>query len=508
MREYSSAPSSPPPAVRPNERGNKSMGSQQKRRYRLIALTVILMGVMMSAVDTTAVVLGLPVMMVDLHADLISMIWIIMAYLLVITVLGTQVGRLGDMFGRVRMYNFGFAFFTASSLLCGLSSSGPELIAFRVLQGLGGAFISSNSGAVIADTFGEKERGRAYGITGIGWSIGAIFGILIGGAFVTFLSWRYIFFINLPIGIVATIIGYIKLEERSPRIKRRIDFLGMGLLGSGLLTTLYAITEITGFGLTYEYVGLLGVGSVIVVAFVLWEKHAKEPLIEMSILRQRVITASILAAFFQSLASFAVLFLIIMYLQGPRAMTPFSASLLLIPAYVVAGLLSPYAGRLSDKFGARVIASIGLLIQASGFIVYSSFGESTSFLFVILGAAMNGIGNSSFFPANNSAVMRSASPQYFGIVSGLLRTFSNIGMVLSFAIALLIASLSIPRELAFEIFLGVGKMSAQLSQAFITGMHSALLASVTLLVVAVILSVLRGKEERTTIIKKERMSLD
>lgn len=457
----------------------------------------------MSAVDTTAVVLGLPVMMVDLHSDLISMIWIIMAYLLVITVLGTQVGRLGDMYGRVRMYNFGFAFFTAASLLCGLSTSGPELIAFRVLQGLGGAFISSNSGAVIADTFGEKERGRAYGITGIGWSIGAIFGILVGGAFVTFLNWRYIFFINLPIGIVATLVGYLKLEERSSKIRKKIDFVGMGLLGSGLLIALYAITEITGFGLTSEYTGLLFTGSVIIIAFVLWERSAKEPLIEMSALRERVLTASILAAFFQSLASFAVLFLIIMYLQGPRAMTPFDAALLLIPAYVIAGLISPFAGKLSDRFGARVIASIGLAIQASGFIVYSSLGATTSFLLVIFGAALNGIGNSSFYPANNSAVMSSASPQYFGIVSGLLRTFSNIGMVLSFAIALLIASLSIPRQLAFEIFLGVGKMSAQLSQAFIIGMQSALYASIALLGMALILSVLRGKEKRTAINKKD-----
>ncbi|MGA2200013.1 MAG: MFS transporter, partial [Nitrososphaerales archaeon] len=150
-------------------------------RYRAAVLAILMTGVMMSAIDTTAVVLGLPVMIKDLHSDIASMIWVIMSYLLVITILGTQVGRLGDMYGRARMYNLGFAVFTFGSLLSGISMTGPELIACRVLQGVGGALISSNSGAVIADTFPANERGKAYGFTGVGWSVGAILGILVGG---------------------------------------------------------------------------------------------------------------------------------------------------------------------------------------------------------------------------------------------------------------------------------------------------------------------------------------
>jgi EmrB/QacA subfamily drug resistance transporter len=469
-----------------------------ERRYRTLVIVIIMMGVMMSAVDTTAVVLGLPTMLEDLHSDIISMIWVIMAYLLVITILGTQVGRLGDMFGRVRMYNFGFAFFTGASLLCGISSTGIGLIFFRVLQGIGGALISSNSGAVIADTFKDHERGRAYGFTGVGWSVGAILGILIGGLFVTFLTWRYIFFINLPIGTVATVVGYAKLRERSPKIRRKIDFVGMGLLGVGLLLVLYALTEMAGFGFSSEYITLLGLGALVIVGFVFWEKYTREPLIHFVIFRERVLVSSILASFFQSLASFAVLFLIIMYLQGPRNMTPFNASLLLIPAYVIGGLIAPYAGRMSDKFGARIIASIGLIVQISGFGVYSLLGGNTTYILVITGAILNGVGSSSFFPANNSAVMSSAQPQAYGITSGLLRTFSNIGMVCSFAVALIIASLAIPRATAFQIFLGTGKISSLLSQAFITGMHSALLVSIFILGIALVLSILRGKEKRTS----------
>ncbi len=199
---------------------------QKEMRYRRIAITIVMMGVMMSAVDTTAVVLALPVIIVDLNSNIITMVWVLLAYLLVIAILGTQVGRLGDMFGRVRMYNIGFGVFTFGSLLCGIATNGSMFIGFRVLQGVGGALISSNSGAIVADTFPQKERGKAFGITGMGFSIGAILGILVGGAFVTFLSWRYIFFIDLPIGIVATIAGYYLFQDRSPRKKEKLDIGG------------------------------------------------------------------------------------------------------------------------------------------------------------------------------------------------------------------------------------------------------------------------------------------
>jgi EmrB/QacA subfamily drug resistance transporter len=472
-------------------------GANERRRYEIVAISVIMMGVLMSAVDTTAVVLGLPVMMQDLHSDILSMIWVIMSYLLVITVLGTQVGRLGDIFGRVRMYNLGFAVFTVGSFLCGFSASGPQLIGFRVLQGVGGALISSNSGAIIADTFPEERRGRAFGITGFGWSAGAILGILVGGALVTFLSWRYIFFINIPIGIVATLVGYAMLREGSPKIKSSIDLVGMLLFGLGLYFMLTSLTDMTGSGATLTSEAELAVSVPLLALFVLWERRAHSPLLDLSLLKQRVLTASMLAAFFQSLASFAVLFLVIMYLQGPRGLSPWTASLYLIPGYILGGTVAPFAGRLSDRLGARIVASGGLLLQGLGILTYSTLAVGSPLYVVVLASILNGAGSSTFFPANNSAVMANAPRRSYGIASGLLRTFSNVGMVSSFAVALLIASISIPRGLAFEIFLGVTRISGNLSQAFVDGMHSALLASISLLAVAFILSVLRGKEARS-----------
>ena len=465
--------------------------------YQSIALIIVMMGVLMSAVDTTAVVLGLPVMMLDLHSDILSMIWVIMSYLLVITIFGTQVGKLGDMLGRVRMYNIGFGVFTLGSLLCGVSASGPQLVDFRVLQGFGGALISSNSGAIIADTFPENRRGRAFGFTGFGWSAGAVLGILVGGAFVTFLSWRYIFFINIPVGVVATLAGYLMLREGSPRVKSTFDIVGMVLLGTSLYLLLTFLTGVTGSGLSLVFEVELVAGALLLVGFAAWENHYSSPLLNLSLLRKRVLTASILAAFFQSLASFAVLFLVIMYLQGPRGLSPWNASLLLIPGYVLGAMIAPFAGRLSDRLGARVVASVGLMLQAAGLLTYATLLVGTPLYVVVIGAVLNGAGSSTFFPANNSATMANAPRGAYGIASGLLRTFSNIGMVSSFAVALLVASISIPRQLAFEIFLGVGQINGSLSTAFVDGMHSALIASLSILLVALLLSVLRGKEART-----------
>ena len=466
--------------------------------YQRIALVVVMMGVMIAAVDTTIVVLALPVMMGDLHTDLVTMVWVIMAYLLVMTVLTTQVGRFGDMYGRVRMYNLGFAVFTLGSVACGFASTGVALIAFRVAQALGGALISSNSGAIIADTFPAHARGRAYGMTSIGYNTGAVLGILLGGLIITFVNWRYIFFINLPIGVTALIMGVRVLRERSPRLARKIDFPGVALLGAGLLLLLIGLTNATGAGFTRTVVEMVVGGALVVVGFLAWERFAPAPLLDLRLLRRRVLTASVFAASLQALGNFAILFLIIMYLQGVRGLSPFIASLLLVPGYVVGGFIGPWSGRLADRLGARVPASLGLLVQVAGVLVYTTLGVATPLWVVVVAATINGIGSGFFFPANSSAVMADAPPRDYGVASGLLRTLSNVGMVTSFAVALLIASRAIPRQAAFAIFVGTTRLSAALASAFVHGLHAALGGSIVFLALALVLSLLRGRESRGT----------
>lgn len=458
-----------------------------------LVLGVLLLGVTLTAVDTTIVVLALPTMIDALRSDLISMVWAIMGYLLVLTVLATQVGRLGDMFGRVRMYEAGLAVFVLGSMLCGFAASGPELIGFRVVQAAGGALITANSGAIVADSVAFDRRGQAYGLIGIGWSAGAILGILLGGVLITFVGWRWIFFINLPIGGLAVALAARVLAEHAPRQRQRLDLLGMMTLGGALGLVIWSLTDLAGGGWDAGVAVKMAFGFSLLIAFVAWERVCSSPLLRLSLLRSRVLTASLFAAFFQGLGGFAVLFLLIMYLQGVRSLSPLDASMVLVPGYLLGGFVAPFAGRLADRYGARVPASAGLALQAVGILVYASLGLGTPLWIVVAGSLISGVGNSSFFPANSSAVMANAPANSYGVASGLLRMFQNIGQVASFAVALTIAAAVVPRPVAFQIFVGVRRLTPSLSASFVHGLHAALFTSIGLIGIACVLSLLRGR---------------
>ena len=457
-----------------------------------VAMAVIMTGVLMTAVDTTIVVLALPEIQRGLHVALSAVVWVIISFLLVITLLATQVGRLGDMFGRVRMYEAGFAVFVLGSLACALAWNEASIIVFRILQGVGGAFIMANSGAVIADLYPRERRGRAYGFTALGWTMGAVVGIVLGGLIVTYISWRWIFWINVPVGVAALAVATRVLHDHAERKRRRLDLPGMVCLGLGLFGVLWAMTRLATTALDPEVAGYLIGGIVLIVAFGFIERRQPEPMLPLSIFRVPTMTASLVAALFQGLAAFAVLFLVIMYLQGPRGLSPIHASLLLVPGYVLGSVVGPYAGRLSDRRGPVLPATAGLAIQVGGLAIYAQLGMTTGLWVVVLASVINGIGASFFFPANSSAVMKAAPPEAFGIASGMLRTFSNIGMVFSFAVAILIASRSISRGLAFAIFVGSTSLHGALAVAFTSGLHSAFYALMGFMVLAAVLSALRA----------------
>jgi EmrB/QacA subfamily drug resistance transporter len=457
-----------------------------------VAMAVIMTGVLMTAVDTTIVVLALPEIQRGLHVALSAVVWVIISFLLVITLLATQVGRLGDMFGRVRMYEAGFAVFVLGSLACALAWNEASIIAFRILQGVGGAFIMANSGAVIADLYPRERRGRAYGFTSVGWTMGAVIGIVLGGLIVTYISWRWVFWINVPVGAAALAVATRVLHDRGERTRRRLDLPGMICLGLGLFGVLWAMTRLATTAFDAEVAGYLIGGVALIAAFAVIERRQPEPMLPLSIFRVPTMTASLLASLFQGLASFAVLFLVIMYLQGPRGLSPIHASLLLVPGYVLGSVAGPYAGRLADRRGPVLPATAGLAIQVAGLAIYAQLGMTTGLWVVVVAAVVNGVGASFFFPANSSAIMKAAPPEAFGIASGMLRTFANIGMVFSFAVAILIASRSISRGLAFAIFVGSTSLHGALAVAFTSGLHSAFYASMGFMVLAAVLSALRA----------------
>jgi MFS family permease len=386
------------------------------------------------------------------------------------------------------------------SLACALAWNEPSIIAFRVLQGVGGAFIMANSGAVIADLYPRELRGRAYGFTSVGWTIGAVIGIVLGGLIVTYFSWRWIFWINVPVGVAALAVATRVLHERAERTRRRLDLPGMICLGLGLFGVLWAMTRLANTAFDATVTGFLIGGLVLIGVFVLIERRVaikgNEPMLPLSIFRVPTMSASLLASLFQGLASFAVLFLLIMYLQGPRGLSPIHASLLLVPGYVLGSVAGPYAGRLADRRGPVLPATAGLAIQVASLAIYAWLTVTTGLWVVVLASIINGIGASFFFPANSSAVMKAAPPEAFGIASGMLRTFANIGMVFSFAVAILIASRSISRGLAFAIFVGSTSLHGAVAVAFTAGLHAAFYASMGFMALAAALSALRAGSSR------------
>ena len=452
----------------------------------------------MSAIDTTIIILALPTIDAKLHAGIALSIWTIMAYILVITVLSTQVGKLGDKFGRAKLYNYGIAIFIIGSALCGLSPDMLALIGFRALQAVGGALIGTSSAAVVSDNFEPHERGKAFGFTALGWNLGSIMGIFLGGLLTT-INWRLIFLINVPIGILLLPISIKRLRDAKEKIKERFDLLGSVLLGIALfILTIMAVYAIySGFDASSAI--LLAFALLFTALFVIRERRISFGIIDLKIFKNRIFTFSVLSSMLQFTASFAVLFVLILYLQGVRGLNPFTASLYLLPGYVIGAFVGPRMGKLSDKIGSRIPATTGLFLIFVGYVLYILLiAPSSPLYYIALITVLTGIGSGMFFPSNTSAVMANAPRDKYGMASGINRTLGNVGMVLSFVIALTAISISMPRTDALSIFLGtrIGGLAPSVKLSFMAGLHAAFIASGAMLIIGMFMSASRGKENR------------
>ncbi|MFP3215456.1 MAG: MFS transporter, partial [Candidatus Micrarchaeota archaeon] len=439
-------------------------------------LGVVVIGTLMASIDSTIVLLAFPAITTALHSNIATIIWVIIIYMIVVAVFSTQFGRMGDIYGRSRMFNLGFVIFTIASFLCGIAPTDLSLIAFRAIQALGGALISSNSGAIIADTFEKHRIGKAYGYTSMSWNIGALLGILLGGVITTFIGYRYIFFINVPIGIIAIFLSY-KYVKDQKRVDEKIDLPGMTTLGLAVALIAYAGINYSSVGFTSLNAAMAVAGILFAILFIIIDKKVKMPTLNFSMFTNKVFRNSLFASFFQGLGFMGVNFLLIMYLQGVRGYSPFYASLILFPGYIVSAVLAPYMGKYSDKYGARLIATAGIAFMIAGIVYYILvINVSSPIYYVIIGTIITGLGGAMFWPANNSAVMANVAGELRGAASGTLRLFSSLGLIGSFVIAFVAAASAIPRYLAFEIFAGTSKVIGGISNGFVSGMHSAFIA--------------------------------
>ncbi len=467
----------------------------ERTRENLI-LTVVVIGTLMASIDSTIVLLAFPAMTAALHSTISTIIWVILIYMIVVAVFSTQFGRIGDIYGRAKMFNLGFAIFTIASFLCGIAPTDISLIIFRAIQAIGGALISSNSSAIIADTFQRNRIGRAYGFTSMSWNIGALLGILLGGVITTFIGYRYIFFINVPIGAVAVALG-LKYVSDNNKSNDRVDLPGMALLGIAIALIAYSGISYASIGLNYFNLALFIIGVITTIGFAIVDRRVKMPTINFSMFKNKVFKNSLFASLFQGLGFMGVTFLLIMYLQGVRGFSPFYASLVLFPGYIVSGVLAPYMGRYSDRYGARPIATAGIAFMIAGVLFYIFFlGVASPVYYVIIGTIITGFGGAMFWPSNNSAVMANVAGELRGAASGTLRLFSSLGLIGSFIIAFVAAASAVPRYLAFEIFAGTSKVIGGIGKGFVSGMHVAFIALVIMLAIAGIFSFVRGKENR------------
>ena len=325
--------------------------------YKWIVLAITTIGVFMVSLDMAVVVLALPDMMTDLHSSLVSMTWVLMIYTFVGTVFLLALGRVGDMFGRIRLYNIGFLIFTLGSALCGFSHAAWQLIASRVIQGGGGALMLVNSWAILTETFPASERGVALGINSLTWGIGGVVGPVLGGLILAVASWRWIFFINIPIGIGGSIAGYLCLRERTKAATdEKMDILGALSFSAALFAFLYALTQGIEAGWTSPpMLSLFAFFVVGILFFVYWERTVRHPALDLSLFDSRVFDFSVLASMFQAIAVFAVQFLMVFYLQAVKGYTPIHSAFLLRQCRLRSPLRAPSAEGYRIRSGPRCL---------------------------------------------------------------------------------------------------------------------------------------------------------
>ncbi|HEX5400960.1 MAG TPA: MFS transporter [Pseudonocardiaceae bacterium] len=438
-------------------------------RYKWIALSNTTLGVLMAAVDGTIVIISLPAIFRGIGLDPLApgnigyLLWMILGYLLVSAVLVVVLGRLGDMFGRVKMYNIGFAIFSFASILLSVDPLHGQagalwLIGWRVVQAFGGAMLTANSAAILTDAFPAEQRGMALGINQITALAGQFLGLLVGGLLAE-IDWHAVFWVNVPFGLFGTIWSYRKLREfRAPR-KAKIDWIGnlTFTAGAGLLLAAitYGIQPFGGDPTGWRnplVLGGLGGGVLLLIVFCITETRVAEPMFRLGLFRIRAFAAGNLAALLIAISRGGLQFMLIIWLQGiwlplrgyAFADTPLWAGIYMLPLTVGFLLAGPVCGYLSDRFGARLFATGGLLLLVASFIGLLLLPVNFSYPAFAALLVLSGIGQGMFSAPNTSAIMSSVPVDQRGVASGMRATFQNSGTALSIGVffSLMIAGLA------------------------------------------------------------------
>lgn len=411
-------------------------GSPGRPRRGWIFLTVGI-GTFMSALDGSVVNTVLPLLRRELHTTVAGIEWVTTVYLLVVSALLLGVGRLGDLKGHKRIYLGGLALFVLGSALCGLAPSAGALVALRALQAVGAAMLFATSPAILTHSFPAEQRGRVLGAQGTMTYLGLMTGPALGGWLAKAFGWRWIFYINVPVGVVALALGLFSIRgDRDEGAGEPFDFRGALLFTAGLVALLIALNQGHAWGwLSAPTLLLLAVAVILLAAFVVVERRRPAPMLDLSLFRSRVFSAATVSALLNYVCVYSILFLLPFLLIQGRGLDTQQAGLVLTAQPLVMAIVAPISGTLSDRIGSRLLSTLGMLILAAGLVLLALLAPHAS-LGAIAGAlAFVGLGVGIFVSPNNSALMGAAPRHRQGIASGVLATARNVGMVLGIGFA-------------------------------------------------------------------------
>jgi MFS family permease len=449
-------------------------------RYKWIALSNTTLGILMVTINQSILLISLPALFRGIKlnplvpANTSYFLWVFLGFLLVTAVLVVSLGRVGDIYGRVKMYNLGFAVFTVFSILLSVTfmTGVPGvlwIIIMRIFQGVGGAFLFANSTAILTDAFPENERGKAMGINGIAAVGGSFLGLILGGVLAP-IEWRLVFLVSVPFGLFGTVWAYLKLRDNGVRIPAKIDWLGNALFAVGLISVLsgivYSLLPYGGHptGWTSPKVLTAIFGGIIVLGVFVWvETRVPQPMFKLGLFRIRAFTMGSIAGLLGALGRGGLQFMLILWLQGiwlPQhgfsfARTPLWAGIYMIPLTVGFLLLGPISGILSDRWGARFLATAGLVVSGASFLLLEALPINFSYPWFALLIFIFAIGMGLFFSPNQASVMNSLPPEQRGAGAGMLNTFQNSATVLSMGLFFTIVTVGLAARLPAHLYKGL-----------------------------------------------------
>jgi EmrB/QacA subfamily drug resistance transporter len=444
-------------------------------------LTAVAFGLFMIMLDNTVVNVALPSIERDLHVSISSLEWVVTAYALTFAALLITGGKLGDLFGRRRIFIVGIAIFTLSSLACGLAPSAGFLIGARAVQGVGAALMNPASLSIITATFPPKERGTAIGIWAGVSALALAIGPLIGGLIVDNINWNWIFFINVPVGVLGIVVSRLVIREsRDTSHEQSVDLPGLITSSAALFALTYGLIEGNRHGWTSpEIVGLFSGAALLLVAFVLLERYQRLPMLDLSLFRNGSFVGANLVAMLVSLGMFGVFFFVSLYIQNILGWTPTQAGASFLPMTILIILIAPIAGRLSDRVGSRWLMGGGMTLVSISLLLYQRVGLHSTFWTLLPAMLLGGVGMATTMSPMTAAAMGSVPVDKAGVGSGVLNSFRQLGGSLGIAVmGAILAS-----------YVTVAPRSVLGAQQFVDGLHASLLVAAGITFAAAVLAV-------------------